>query len=80
MGKTAFVLSMAKNMAVDYNIPVAIFSLEMSEIQLVNRLISNACELDGKLIKSGQLTPMQWDQLMSRVRTVEAAHTTNNRI
>ncbi|MBD5186175.1 MAG: replicative DNA helicase [Bacteroidales bacterium] len=73
MGKTAFVLSMAKEMAMTYNTPLAIFSLEMSEIQLVNRLISNACELDGKLIKSGQLTPMQWDQLMSRVRSLYGA-------
>ena len=43
MGKTAFVLSMAKNMAVSYNTPVAIFSLEMSNVQLVNRLIINTC-------------------------------------
>jgi replicative DNA helicase len=40
MGKTAFVLSMAKNMAVNFNIPVAVFSLEMPNVQLVNRLIS----------------------------------------
>ena len=54
MGKTAFVLSMAKNMAVNYNTPVAIFSLEMSNIQLVNRLISNACEIEGeKILWSG---------------------------
>ena len=45
MGKTAFVLSMAKNMAVSYNTPVAIFSLEMSNVQLVNRLIINTCEI-----------------------------------
>ena len=43
MGKTAFVLSMAKNIAVNYNIPVAMFSLEMSNVQLVNRLIMNVC-------------------------------------
>ena len=43
MGKTAFVLSMAKNIAVDFNIPVAIFSLEMSNVQLINRLIMNVC-------------------------------------
>lgn len=45
MGKTAFVLSMAKNMAVSYNTPAAIFSLEMSNVQLVNRLIINTCEI-----------------------------------
>ncbi|MBQ2235516.1 MAG: replicative DNA helicase, partial [Muribaculaceae bacterium] len=53
MGKTALVLSMAKNMAVDLNTPVAIFSLEMSNLQLVNRLISNVCSLEGEKIKSG---------------------------
>lgn len=73
MGKTAFVLSMAKNMAVNYNIPVAIFSLEMSNLQLVNRLIQNACEIEGEKIKSGQLTQMEWDQLMSRVKNLYSA-------
>ena len=68
MGKTAFVLSMAKNMAVNYNTPVAIFSLEMSNLQLVNRLVSNVCELPSEKIKSGQLTPMEWDQLMARIK------------
>ena len=68
MGKTALVLSMAKNMAVDYNIPVAVFSLEMSNIQLVNRLISNVCEIKGEQIKSGQLSIQEWDVLMSRVK------------
>ena len=67
MGKTALVLSMAKNMAVDFNIPIAIFSLEMSNVQLVNRLICNVCEIPGDKIKSGQLTPMEWEQLMSRI-------------
>ncbi|MDE5725670.1 MAG: replicative DNA helicase, partial [Duncaniella sp.] len=73
MGKTAFVLSMAKNMAVTYNIPVAIFSLEMSNLQLVNRLIQNTCEIEGEKIKSGQLSQMEWDQLMSRVKNLYSA-------
>lgn len=73
MGKTAFVLSMAKNMAMNYNTPVAIFSLEMSNVQLINRIISNVCELEGEVIKSGQLQPMQWDQLMSRVKHLYGA-------
>lgn len=73
MGKTAFVLSMAKNMAVNYNTPIAIFSLEMSNLQLVNRLISNVCELRGEKIKSGQLSPMEWDQLMSRIKQLYGA-------
>ncbi len=62
MGKTAFVLSMAKNMAVDNKIPVAIFSLEMANVQLVNRLLMNVCKLDGEKIKNGQLTSKEWDQ------------------
>lgn len=73
MGKTAFVLSMAKNMAVSYNIPVAIFSLEMSNLQLVNRLISNTCELEADKIKSGRLTNEEWDRLMGRIKNLYSA-------
>lgn len=68
MGKTAFVLSMAKNMAMNYNTPVGVFSLEMSNVQLVNRLIINACEIAGEKIKSGQLTPIEWEQLMTKIK------------
>jgi replicative DNA helicase len=68
MGKTAFVLSMAKNMALNFNIPVAIFSLEMSNVQLVNRLIVNVAELAGEKIKTGQLAEYEWHQLDSKVR------------
>ena len=73
MGKTAFVLSMAKNMAVNYDTPIAVFSLEMSNLQLVNRLISNVCEIEGTKIKSGQLTSMEWDQLMARIKQLNGA-------
>ena len=62
MGKTAFVLSMAKNMAVDYNTPIAVFSLEMSNVQLVNRLIMNVCQLEGEKIKNGQLDKYEWEK------------------
>jgi len=67
MGKTAFVLSMAKNMAVNFNIPIAVFSLEMSNVQLVNRLIVNVAELSGEKIKTGQLAEYEWHQLDSKV-------------
>lgn len=73
MGKTAFVLSMAKNMAVNYNIPVAVFSLEMSNVQLVNRLISNVCEIDGQQIKSGRLTNEEWAKLNARIKGLYSA-------
>lgn len=73
MGKTAFVLSMAKNMAINYNTPIAVFSLEMSNLQLVNRMISNVCEIPGEKIKSGQLTTMEWDQMMARIKNLTGA-------
>ena len=63
MGKTAFVLSMAKNMAVNFNTPVALFSLE-----LVNRLIVNVCEIPGEKIKSGRLESYEWEQLDFKIK------------
>jgi replicative DNA helicase len=68
MGKTAFVLSMAKNMAVNFHIPVAVFSLEMSNVQLVNRLIVNVTEIPGEKIKSGHLQQYEWAQLDQRIK------------
>jgi replicative DNA helicase len=70
MGKTAFVLSMAKNMAIDQHIPTAMFSLEMSNVQLVNRLISNVCEIPGEKLKSGQLAPYEWQQLDYKIKNM----------
>lgn len=73
MGKTAFVLSMAKNIAVDFNIPVAIFSLEMSNVQLVNRLIMNVCEIEGNKIRNGRLTKAEWDKLDNSIGVLQNA-------
>ena len=73
MGKTAFVLSMAKNIAVNYRRPVAIFSLEMSNVQLVNRLIMNVCEIEGDKIKNGRLTKAEWDRLENKVNELRGA-------
>lgn len=70
MGKTAFVLSMAKNMAIDYKQPVAVFSLEMSNVQLVNRLLMNVCEIPGDKIKSGKLNNEEWAQLKDKMQTL----------
>ena len=70
MGKTAFVLSMAKNIAVNNREPVALFSLEMSNVQLVNRLITNVCEIPGEKIKSGQLAPYEWGQLDTNINAL----------
>ncbi len=73
MGKTAFVLSMARNMAVDYQKPVAVFSLEMASLQLVNRLISAEVEIGGDKIRRGDLKDYEWAQLESRVKNLETA-------
>lgn len=73
MGKTAFALSMAKNIAIDQKIPMAFFSLEMANVQLVNRLVSNVCEVSGEKIKSGQLEPHEWGQLDIKIRELYGA-------
>jgi len=73
MGKTAFVLSMARNMAVDHRQAVAFFSLEMSSLQLVNRLISAETELGGEKIKTGKLEDYEWTQLNQRIKTLDTA-------
>ena len=69
MGKTAFVLTMARNMAVEFKSPVAFFSLEMSSVQLMNRLIVAETQLNPKDLRTGNLTPDQWVHLESQ--TVE---------
>lgn len=74
MGKTAFVLSMARNAAIDHNVPVAIFSLEMSAIQLVLRLISMETELPSDRLRRGNLEDYEWQQLNSRIKKLEDAH------
>ena len=70
MGKTSFALSIAKNIAVDYNEPIAFFSLEMNNVQLVNRLISNTCEISGSKILSGQLSDEEWKRFDVKVRNL----------
>ena len=73
MGKTAFVLSMARNMAVDNNIPVALFSLEMANLQLVNRLIVTETEIPAEKIKTGRLEDYEWEQLHHKIKNLEDA-------
>src|SRR5574344_1219774 len=78
MGKTAFALSMAKNIAVDYKTPVAIFSLERSNVQLVNRLIVNTGEITGDKIRSGQLADYEWGQLDYKIKELDRKSTRLN--
>ena len=73
MGKTAFVLSCARNAAVQFNKPVVVFSLEMSSVQLVNRLISGETEMEQEKIRKGNLAEWEWQQLHSKIgRLTEA--------
>jgi replicative DNA helicase len=71
MGKTAMVLSMARNMAVDHSRPVAIFSLEMSSIQLVNRLLIGETQLSSEKIRTGNLENYEWEQLEYKIKDLE---------
>ncbi|WP_206680703.1 replicative DNA helicase [Hymenobacter polaris] len=73
MGKTAFVVSAMRNAAVDFKKPVAIFSLEMSSLQLVNRLISAEAELDSEKIKKGNLADYEWQQLNHKISSLSTA-------
>src|SRR3546814_10171896 len=73
MGKTAFVLSAVRNAAVDFGKPVAFFSLEMSSVQLVNRLISGEAELPQDKLRRGNLASYEWEQLHAKIgKLVEA--------
>jgi replicative DNA helicase len=73
MGKTAFVLTMARNAAVDFKKPVAFFSLEMSSLQLTNRLISGETEIPAEKIRRGNLEEHEWEQLVHKVDTLSEA-------
>ncbi|MFB6342811.1 replicative DNA helicase [Saccharicrinis sp. FJH2] len=73
MGKTAFILSMTRNIALDFDRPIAIFSLEMSNVQLVNRLISSECEIEGEKIKNGRLSHEEWDHLNHKIKNLQDA-------
>ena len=73
MGKTAFTLSMARNMAIDYGAPVAFFSLEMSSVQLITRLISSETGLSSEKLRTGKLEKHEWEQLSIKVKDLEKA-------
>ncbi len=73
MGKTALTLTMARNIAVDSNIPVAFFSLEMSSVQLITRLISSETGLSSEKLRTGKLEKHEWEQLNVKVKTLEKA-------
>jgi replicative DNA helicase len=73
MGKTAFVLSMARNTAVDHGMGVAFFSLEMSSVQLVKRLIASEARLSAEKLRKGDLKEHEFQQLHSRISKLSTA-------
>ncbi|CAL2086576.1 Replicative DNA helicase [Tenacibaculum sp. 190524A05c] len=73
MGKTAFVISMAKNMAIEFNEAVALFSLEMSSVQLITRMISSETGLTSEKLRKGNLEPHEWEQLNVKVKKLSDA-------
>ena len=73
MGKTALTLSMARNIAVNQSIPVAFFSLEMSSVQLITRLISSETGLSSEKLRTGRLEKHEWEQLNVKVKSLEKA-------
>lgn len=73
MGKTAFILSMSRNMAVNHKVPIVIFSLEMSVLQLVNRLIAAETELSSEKLRSGKLAEYEWEQLDIKTKNLNDA-------
>ena len=74
VGKTAFALNIARNAAVDHNMPVAVFSLEMPAIQLAKRLMTSESGLPAEKIKGGQkLAPREWEQLEFKLKALSKA-------
>ena len=73
MGKTALSLSMASNIAITNKVPLAFFSLEMSSIQLITRMISSETGLDSNKLRTGKLEKHEWEQLNIRVKDLENA-------
>ncbi len=73
MGKTAFILSMARNICVDHNIPMALFSLEMASVQLITRMISSETGISSEKLRKGQMSDDEWQRLFTNVSALENA-------
>ena len=73
MGKTSLVLALARNAAMDYGRGIAIFSLEMSNVQLVQRLISLEAEISGEKMRSGKLEDYEWQQMNTAIEKLSTA-------
>lgn len=73
MGKTAFILSMARNIVVEHKIPLALFSLEMASVQLITRMIASETKISSEKLRKGTLTDEEWERLFTNVSELENA-------
>lgn len=73
MGKTAFALNIAQNVAIKANTPVAIFSLEMSKEQLMQRMLCSEAEIDSQRMKTGNMQSKDWDKLADAMNSFAQA-------
>lgn len=73
VGKTALVMNIARNAAVDYNVPVAIFSLEMPSVQLATRMMVSETGFESQKLKSGRLEPYEWKELEMKTKALQKA-------
>lgn len=73
MGKTAFVLNLAQYMCVKNHVPTAIFSLEMSKDQLVNRMLSMESRVDSQSMRTGNLQTADWEKLIESAGVISTA-------
>ena len=71
MGKTAFILSMARNIVVQHKIPMALFSLEMASVQLITRMIASETRISSDKLRKGTLNEEEWKRLFSNVKELE---------
>ena len=74
MGKTAFVLNVAENVAIKQGITTAIFSLEMSNVQLVNRMLSLESTVDADKLRKGRLDSSDWGKLIEGADSIAKSH------
>ena len=73
VGKSTFVLNVARNVAVDQHRTVAVFNLEMSKEQMVNRMLSSEARVSGKQLRIGNLTPSEWNRIAAAASVLSSA-------
>ena len=80
MGKSALVVNIAENAAVDHDKAVALFSLEMSETELAQRFIASQAKLDGDELRKGRVKPDRWPKVIRATEQLSRAHALHRRL